>query len=96
METSKDFNMNTKKRFKEICEIEPLICAMYLEAKAYQKTAEENFCANNIWYGKMKMRFVELVGWSARRKELRNCIDYDVAYDTIYEALPDCKHPGWC
>ena len=86
----------TKQRFDEICEIEPQLGALYREARAYHKTADDNFCANDIWYGKMKSRFVELVGWTAMKEKLRNSIDYQIAYAMIYDALPDCRHPGWC
>jgi hypothetical protein len=37
-----------------------------------------------------------LVGWSAANPKLRSEEAYDVAYDTLYELLPDCNHEGWC
>jgi hypothetical protein len=32
------------------------------------------------------------VGWGARKPILRSSEAYDVAYDAIYELLPDCRH----
>lgn len=60
-----------------------------------------NFCANAVWYGYhghkgIKSRLVRLVGWEAQKSDsvLHSCVAYDVAYETIYDALPDCKHGG--
>jgi hypothetical protein len=51
---------------------------------------------NEIWYGRhsrhegLKSRLDELVGWNARREPghpLRKCAAYEVAYQTISQAL---------
>jgi hypothetical protein len=52
-----------------------------------------------VWYGYpghrpgLKARLTKLVGWEATRPGgvRRSSAAYDVAYDTIYEALPDCR-----
>ena len=84
------------KRFEEICEIEPGIAFLYETAKGYHANADEDFCANRVWYGGMKRILINLVGWEAVRPELRSSEDYNIAYDTVYEALPDCRHQGLC
>nr|WP_321503257.1 hypothetical protein [uncultured Dethiosulfovibrio sp.] len=91
-----------KKRFKEICGIEPGIAALAKIAKGYRKHRKHPFCANAVWYGGnesyegLKERLEDLVGWFAAKPELRNEQDYDIAYDTIYNLLPSCEHVGPC
>ena len=56
------------------------------------------FCANACWYGwgeaepSLKDRKVSLVGWRARHEVLRTSAAYDLAYKTLYGALPDCRN----
>ncbi len=88
--------------FAALCQAEPRLRVLYREAQALHKTAEPGtFCANAVWYGYdgkpgLQERLALLVGWDARISRLRNERAYDIAYDTIYDALPDCDHPGWC
>ncbi|WP_162490072.1 hypothetical protein [Neomoorella thermoacetica] len=80
------------KRFKELCKIEPELWELYQEAKSYKPTPD--FCANWVWYcrGGLKERLLPLVGWLASNPALRTSEAYDLAYHTIYNALPDCQH----
>jgi hypothetical protein len=64
---------------------------------------DENFCANEVWYGKghdggVRERVSRLVGWDRRPDPVLGTEEaYDVAYDALYEELPDCKHSeGLC
>ncbi len=58
------------------------------------------FCANEIWYGYedpkqgFKERLCRLVGWEAHSPRLRTTGAYDLAYDYLYELLPDCRDCG--
>lgn len=65
-------------------------------AELYQRAAEveagPDFCANRVWYDVLKPELVRLVGWEAERAEMREPALYDLAYSTIYEQLPDCRH----
>lgn len=56
------------------------------------------FCANRPWYGTggFRDRMSDLVGWSAGSRFLATEAASDVAYDTLYDLLPDCRHEGWC
>lgn len=60
------------------------------------------FCANAAWYdqGKLKERLTKLVGSGRLGTDgdprLWSSDAYDLAYDTLYEALPDCAHRGTC
>jgi hypothetical protein len=62
------------------------------EAKSV-KARRRNFCANTVWYSQFKPRLLWLVGWERRDKHpvLSSAEAYDLAYETIYQALPDCK-----
>lgn len=56
-----------------------------------------SFCANNVWYGYggyrgFKEPMHSLVGWEARNAELRTMEAYDLVYEKLYSALPDCRN----
>ena len=64
----------------------------------------QTFCANAVWYGYndkpvggFKAMVCRLVGWDRVRPptELMSIEAYDLAYQTCYDALPDCRHAGW-
>jgi hypothetical protein len=63
----------------------------------------DGFCANRVWYGYdarlndcPKARLLCLVGWDASRDDpvLHSSRAYNVAYEHLYELLPDCRHEG--
>jgi len=66
------------------------------------------FCANGVWYRVLKPVLCGLVGWTRaprmavegrdRDEEdfLHGTRAYDVCYQRIYAALPDCEHDGLC
>jgi hypothetical protein len=50
-----------------------------------------------VWYTRLKPRLFNLVGHFARDDRLSSPRVWDLAYQTIYAALPDCLHPPpWC
>ncbi len=53
-------------------------------------------CGNRIWYRLMKPRLVWLVGWHAEDKHpvLSSAAAYDVAYEFLYDIMPDCRECG--
>ena len=64
---------------------------------AYDRKRHRYVCANEIWYGYgihsgLKPRLLMLVGWNARKPELRDSRAYDIAYDEIYRVLPHCRN----
>jgi len=75
--------------------IEPRLLELYKIAKSYKPT--KNFCANQIWYrrGGLKSKMMKLAGYGAPGI-LGTPEAYDIAYQKIYNALPDCRHDGWC
>jgi hypothetical protein len=67
-------------------------------ARSYHLDTNPDFCANQVWYGfpnnrpGLKFHLANL----ARQGHpiLGTSEAYDVAYETIYQALPDCR--GQC
>lgn len=45
----------------------------------------------DYWHFGIKDRVVELAGDHARNPHLRSSEAYDLAYEQIYQALPDCR-----
>lgn len=81
--------------WKDIVRLEPRLADLLKEAQTVDGSGE-HFCANRIWYGTppdhgMKGRLQYLVGLMAANPKLRTSEAYDLAYQTIYRALPDCR-----
>ena len=86
--------------FDEIVAAEPRVGELMREAQAV-KYSGPKFCANAVWYGYsghrgIKPRLETLVGWFAENKALTDNHTYDVAYQTIYDALPSCGSKCSC
>ena len=80
-----------------LVDLEPRLRDLLSNARAVKDDpSAPSFCANEIWYRKNGLRdqLCELVGWSARKKDslLQSSDAYDLAYDKIYNALPDCRN----
>lgn len=89
--------------FDDLARREPGLAALLAEARAVSSRGNPQFCANAVWFGfgkyryaGLKPRLVQLVGWHAHKDDpvLRSQEAYEVAYDTIYGALPDCRDCG--
>lgn len=86
-----------KPTWRKLVALEPGLQALLDEIKAIDGS-HPNFCANACFFGfreggSFKRRMTELVGWLARLDEpaLKTSAAYDVAYEALYGALPDCK-----
>lgn len=85
--------------FFKLTLLEPRLLDLYAEASAVKDDkTEPSFCANEVFYGYhglrgFKRRISALVGWDAESNHpaLVCSTAYDTAYQTIYEALPDCR-----
>jgi hypothetical protein len=77
--------------FAELASLEPQLGALLREASRIDVDSD-TFCANAVWYRRFKPRLLLLVGWEAESPRLRSSEAYDIAYETLYEALPDCRH----
>jgi hypothetical protein len=86
-------------KFFRLTLLEPRLLDLYGEAAAVKDDQPGQwFCANEVFYGYhglrgFKHRICGLVGWDAESNHPGIvCSDaYDIAYETIYEALPDCR-----
>lgn len=82
--------------------LEPALIALYIRAAATVDDDPDYFCANDVFFGhhrpidaSLKRQVSKLVGWYAdpfRHSDLRTQEAYDVVYDRIYNALPDCRN----
>lgn len=74
------------------CSLEPRLQELWEEAEQYQELDEDGpFCANRIWYGQMRRQMIRLVGHGASHPYLKSSKAYQVAYDKIYNTLPNCR-----
>jgi hypothetical protein len=88
--------------WRELIKLEPRLKELYEEISAIKDHGGEAFCANAVWYGYgsyredggFKSRLSQLVGWHAGRvdKRLKSMDAYSIAYDKLYNALPNCRN----
>lgn len=87
-----DWREEMAKCWNMISEVEPRLWQMYIRAV---QVNDNPVCANKIWFDEFKPELLGLVGWEATHPSLKSEWAYDVAYQTIYAALPDCgEHCG--
>ena len=91
--------MKSNITFEQLCEIEPQLRHLEMEAKSIQ--AGNNFCANEVWYrsGGLKSRLRTLVGNEgclSKNEILRSSEAYHIVYQHLWAILPDCRHEGGC
>jgi hypothetical protein len=89
--------------FEALAAQEPRLRDLLAEARSFHDNRDPVFCANAVWIGYgdfrpgLKYRLSCLVGWGAEQGgELRTSDAYDVAYETISQALPDCRGRCLC
>lgn len=89
----------------ELVRLEPRLRSLFDEARRVKDDRRtSSFCANAVWFGweaglhaGFKWRMSKLVGYDARPHAiLGTSRAYDVAYETIYNALPDCRNCLCC
>ncbi|MGN6561976.1 MAG: hypothetical protein ACTHMU_04885, partial [Thermomicrobiales bacterium] len=84
--------------FAELCAREPRLVALAREIDTAPRRAD--FCANAVWFGRTgyKSRMSRLVGHFAETDDAALCTSaaYEVAYQALYDRLPDCDHDGGC
>lgn len=80
----------------QVSAMEPRLAGLLDTARLVDGSGD-HFCANRVWYGTFKPALCELVGWGRKQSPyaLTTSGAYDVAYETIYAALPDCRG-CWC
>ena len=80
----------------EMAKIEPRLKDLLKQAQDYKRESkkEEVVCANQALVSWIKPQLTRLVGWDSPHKELQSHLEFDVAFRTIYGALPDCRGCG--
>jgi len=85
----------------DLATAEPRLAVLFADARAVRDdTTRRSFCANAIWYGYaadgavgLKERLCRLVGWNRRGHPVLGTGDaYDVAYEAVYQVLPNCRN----
>jgi hypothetical protein len=92
---------NAPLTFQKLAAMEPGLDRLLAKALAYHNNTPRQFCANAVWYGYghqpgLKRQLERLVGWDRPGKHpvLSSPEAYELGYETVYEALPPCDHPG--
>jgi len=87
--------------------LEPRLARVLAAAKAIDPGDNPHYCANRSWYGYddhagggLRGRVGQLVGWGRRGQPgvapaLTTSEAFDIAYQTVYDALPGCRG-CWC
>ena len=91
--------MKSNITFDQLCEIEPRLRLLEMEAKSIQ--AGDDFCANEVWYesGGIKSQLRKLVGnegCDSQDPILRSSEAYSLVYQYLWAILPNCRHAGGC
>lgn len=83
--------------WEALTEREPELIALRREIEAVKDNAPQ-FCANKLWYGRFKQQMMKLVGDLASRDDavIGSSEAYDLAYQTLFHILPQCRHEGGC
>jgi len=83
--------------WEDLIELEPRLADIADDILRVARS--KGFCANQAWYpphGQFRTRMQNLVGWLREDKtEPRLCGQraYHIAYDHLYNLLPNCNHP---
>jgi hypothetical protein len=82
----------------ELVKREPRLRSLCCFARDLVKPEGKPFCANAVWDAVFEPQFEQLVGWFAQVQDgvVNTQEAYDLAFERIYEALPDCDHEGLC
>jgi hypothetical protein len=90
--------------FQELLKLEPRLGDLYNMARALHDNKDPVFCATAIWGGflvglrpGLRAILESLVGGTSQQGGvLRTYEAWEVAYKTIYLAMPECRGRCWC
>jgi hypothetical protein len=93
--------------FARLCEMEPRLLSLLADVRARcaGRSRKRNWCANSAWYGygpfraerSLKEQLTRLIGWhrvagdGPHEGALRSSEAYQIAYESLYNALPGCR-----
>jgi hypothetical protein len=84
--------------WSQLTRLEPRLCLLHAEVSRVRDTRESRwFCANREWFSRFKAQMCRLVGWSrigGGPDVLYTPEAYDLAYQTLYDLLPNCRNCG--
>lgn len=88
-------------QWTDLIRLDPRLSGLLVSVRrlAARRASRADYCANDFWCGEVvspwspKERLCRLVGWERKSgpRILQTPAAYDVAYDTLYAALPACK-----
>ena len=84
-----------REAFESLCQVEPRLRQLAtLIGEINDPGTTPFFCANEVWYRVWKPKVCRLVGWDriTGPDSLKSEEAYDVAYETLYDLLPPCRH----
>ena len=81
--------------WEKVCEAEPRLLDLLWEVRLFGRDGDAvrvEHCSNWAWTGRhgFRRRMAELVGFNAAHPQLRTKEAYDLAYVTLWDALPVC------
>jgi hypothetical protein len=83
--------------FEEMKMVEPLLAYLESDARDVKDSyTTPAFCANYIWFHYFKPKLLKLTGWECSNDLLSSCDCYDIAYQHLYNLLPNCRGGCWC
>jgi len=95
----RDTNPSSKRlTYNELEQREPRLTELHRRIVATRPGPD--FCANATWFrpGGYKAQLLAIIGNISDNEDaaLRTASAYDVAYQTLYRRLPDCRHESIC
>lgn len=87
----------TELTFDNMAAVYPELQRMREQARSMDNS-DPHFCANQVWFDHFKPQLLMLVGWESVSKTpewMTTYQAYDLAYQTIYNELPECRD-CWC
>jgi hypothetical protein len=83
--------------FADLARLQPFLYRLQDEARGYHEVRRRCFCANEVWYRPrgLKDRLAGVVGPNSGRTGILGTEEAeDVAGETRYHTLPDCRNCG--
>jgi hypothetical protein len=97
-ERSQELEDGKQPAWERLAELEPRLQDLRREA-SWRAAARSPFCRFEAWYGRagLKVRLSRLVGLGAEQPGLLNSVAaYQVVYETLFAALPECDEDCPC
>lgn len=82
-----------QKDWADFVQREPRLLLLFNDIREIKDDkTKPSFCANFIWYRDFKPRMIKLAGWGCKDEVLKTCKSYDMVYEKLYNALPNCRN----